>query len=347
MDEGEYHAARSLLQNNKKTTPMQMECNVTTLHPERPRLVQLRLDTVVIGVCTYKRPKMLAKCLSALSKQQGLDEYFVQILVVDNEAEPNNLPVVEEADKTSRFPIIHKHQPRRGIPQARNTVLEYARANDASWLVFIDDDEIPEAWCVANLMAPKFKCVPILYGETLPTVSPVKLPWKLDKSRTLSEPSMSNIRLDSRVLASGVEFNEDLALSGGEDKVFFVDVQRKRFRIAKTDKAVVYADIHPQRHTFRRQAGRAYAAVNLRQQFTNKGRSPFGAIAVGMGRAAQSFATGAWILAIVAPVAFLGGGRPAFRWYALMGGAEIAAGAGRITALFGRMPEPYRTVDGH
>lgn len=310
-----------------------------------------KLDTVIIGVCTYRRPKMLANCLKSLSNQKSLDDYFVQIVVIDNDLEPSAKTVVEEADKVSRFPISYVHHPIRGIPQARNAVLEFARLHAASWLVYIDDDETAGLNCVANLLDPKFKCVPIVYGDTIENPGGVQPRWKLDRRRTLSDPTMSNVRFDSRVIQSGIEFDETLSLTGGEDEAFFAEAIKRRFRIAKTNKATTFAELHLDRFTLRRQVGKAFSEAALRQRGVNMAASPFGAICKGAMSAAAFLAMGfvsaavgiMYLAEIVIPSRkFIG-----VRTSILSSGHCFAEAAGHIAALFGRLPEPYRTVDGH
>jgi succinoglycan biosynthesis protein ExoM len=303
-----------------------------------------KLDKVIIGVCTYRRPRMLARCLKSLAEQKLLDQYLVEVLVVDNDETPSARPVVDEADKIFPVALHYRHYPRRGIPQARNLVLEFARSHGADWLVFIDDDEEANHHCVANLLHPKFKHVPIVYGDTVSLSPSVSLPWKVDKIRTSSDPSMSNIRFCSRVLQSSLEFDEELALSGGEDEAFLAEARRRQFRWVKAGDAVTYAEVHPERFGYWRQMKQAFTRGCLDQRDANRSRSPFAAIGLGMGTGLFQIFRGFCGFAGSPTLGIHG--LSSIRAGAVKFGGEVAYGAGRIAGLFGQMPEPFRTTDG-
>src|SRR5579883_2177961 len=101
----------------------------------------LRDFTICLGVCTILLPQMLKKCLHSLAAQQGVENYDVHIVVVDNDLQPNSKAVVQEFAGSSPFPVHYFHEPRRGIPMARNKVLDAALALNAEWIVFVDDDQ--------------------------------------------------------------------------------------------------------------------------------------------------------------------------------------------------------------
>lgn len=310
-----------------------------------------RHDTLMIGVCTYRRPKMLEACLKALTEQRFLEEYNVQVVVVDNDETPSAKPVFDKVDRISPFSMKYVHHPERGIARARNAVLDHARMNSADWLVFIDDDEVADAECVSALLDPSLKMVAIVFGDRIPTSAE-------DVSRTIPlaelydrAPAMSNIRFDSAVLLSSLRFDERLDLTGGEDEDFFEAAARRKLRFARTQKAATYAEVHPERFTFRRQIGKSCAAAALKQRSINMSASPFGAIWEGARAAAFSLIFGfayAGMAALYIPEItvpsrkFIG-----MRTTALECGKSFATAAGHIAALFGRFPEPYRTTDGH
>jgi len=53
------------------------------------------LVRVAIGVCTARRPKMLASCLRAIGEQIAPTRVEIHIVVADNEPEPNNQRLVD------------------------------------------------------------------------------------------------------------------------------------------------------------------------------------------------------------------------------------------------------------
>src|SRR5262245_8558809 len=125
----------------------------------------MQSQVVVIGLCTYKRPKMLLACLESLARQITPEDCAVHIVVVDNEEQPNAQATVEEIARRSPIPVHYVHEPRRGIATARNASLDKAVALGADWIATLDDDETAEADWIAELMSPKFRDVPVLVGQ--------------------------------------------------------------------------------------------------------------------------------------------------------------------------------------
>src|SRR5262245_18908423 len=110
---------------------------------------------VAIGVCTAGRPQMLTACLSSIARQRLPERcpepWQLHLVVVDNEPEPNNQQLVEEFAASCPFPVRYVHEPRRGIPQARNAVLD-AFEDRSDWIAFTDDDCRPDPDWIAALL---------------------------------------------------------------------------------------------------------------------------------------------------------------------------------------------------
>jgi succinoglycan biosynthesis protein ExoM len=124
------------------------------------------LKSVLIGVCTAQRPKMLKACLDSLAAQIVPEHVSLRAVVVDNEAEPNNRAAVEAQAARFPFPLAYEHEPRRGIPFARNRVLDHALAMNAEWIAFIDDDEIAKLDWLAQLVSATEKyCCDVVQGQ--------------------------------------------------------------------------------------------------------------------------------------------------------------------------------------
>jgi succinoglycan biosynthesis protein ExoM len=90
--------------------------------------------SVVVAIATRGRPEGCRRVVEAVKRQQVRDGIGLRILVVDNAPQRENLEVPAEVEVL--------HEPRAGIPHARNRAVEYV-TNDADVLVFIDDDEEP------------------------------------------------------------------------------------------------------------------------------------------------------------------------------------------------------------
>jgi hypothetical protein len=154
-----------------------------------------------------------------------------------------------------------------------------------------------------------------------------------------------NLRLAAEVVRAGLRFNEALAAMGGEDNEALTAAHLAGFEIRRTLRAIVTETAHPERLTYRGQVYRAYwcAASEMRRVAISKGW--LGAVLRKAHTVPFNFAAGAIEIAVSPLFALLG--LDAFKRRALAGGKKIAKGAGRATAMLGRLPQPYRNVVGH
>jgi succinoglycan biosynthesis protein ExoM len=117
----------------------------------------MKKQKVIIGIITYQRLKSLKILLSALQKQIISESFEVIILVVDNDGcgEVSNLVHQFSSAKIRVHMVV---EPRKGISYARNKVVDFFLADeDASFLIFIDDDEWPmrDNWIIELLTAQR------------------------------------------------------------------------------------------------------------------------------------------------------------------------------------------------
>ncbi len=102
--------------------------------------------TVDIGICTYRRPALVATLLS-LFELEVPEGVTVRLIVADNDEEPSAKASVDRLRETSPFEIAYVHCPKSNISIARNACLSESRAD---YLAFIDDDETaPPHWLAA------------------------------------------------------------------------------------------------------------------------------------------------------------------------------------------------------
>lgn len=101
---------------------------------------------IAICVATFKRPKGLARLLENLG---GLERDGIQLLLIvaDNDADESARDVVEGFAESMPFPVTYVVERARGIVSARNRLVAEARAADAEYIAFVDDDEtVDPAW---------------------------------------------------------------------------------------------------------------------------------------------------------------------------------------------------------
>jgi succinoglycan biosynthesis protein ExoM len=309
-----------------------------------------RIERVAVCVCTAFRPKMLEECLLSLTVQMLDPHIRLDIVVIDNEPEPNNREAVESIAYGCIYPMHYVHQPKRGIASARNAAIEKALELKADWICFIDDDETADQDWIAQLMHPDYLHVPVLMGAQH-FIYPDPLPfWAVEKAprggegEELRTAYTNNVRFSADIARSGLRFDESIGLGNGSDSEFFMRVQEAGWHIRRTLRAITHERAHPERLTYSGQIYRCYCVHNakMRRIIARKGWP----VAAALKLPSALFDVvwgGLWLAgAVVASVA----GREAFRDAALTGGKKLATAAGRLTALMGIIPQPYRIVIG-
>jgi glycosyltransferase involved in cell wall biosynthesis len=305
---------------------------------------------ICVGVCTFRRPTMLTACLESLMLQVISNDIEVEIVVVDNEARPNNRGIVNSLRARSPLLIHYVHEPRRGIAAARNRVLDMALHDKCDWIAFIDDDETADPFWLIEMMAPEYRHVPVLVGKRTHTI-PQPVPFwhvaraeKKYEGRQLDTAATANVRFSRALLDAGLRFDESLGLAGGEDTLFFAQARLLGFEIRRTDRAETLETAHRERLTYFGQMYREYwsGAVGTGKTVMLKG-SVRGTLLHNLPA----------VLLIIPGLAELGlsplfvvAGLAAFKRRALAGGKKIAKGLGRLTAMLGHLPQPYARVHG-
>src|SRR5262245_25963373 len=99
---------------------------------------------VTVCICTYRRPRLLARLLSELAHQQTLGLFTYSVVVIDNDGEESAKSVVTKAAEQHQVAIVYAVERQQSIARARNAAV--ARA-EGDFVAFIDDDERPiEDW---------------------------------------------------------------------------------------------------------------------------------------------------------------------------------------------------------
>lgn len=99
------------------------------------------MKSLCVAFCTYNRADRLEKLLAALRGQQCSVPFT--ILAVNNNSADNTLDVLTSLQKLPGPPLRIVTEAAPGIVPARNRALEETLDHDI--LVFIDDDELPQA----------------------------------------------------------------------------------------------------------------------------------------------------------------------------------------------------------
>lgn len=222
--------------------------------------------TVVVATLTFRRPEGIARLLPALVEQvrplatRGLRG---EILVVDNDDAPTAREQVERLSRESLAAggpaIRYEHEPRPGISAARNRVLDVTA--DADLLVFIDDDGIPSENWLSLLLDTFDRYQPAgVVGRMVPVYESEPDPWiiaggffvRAERPTGSLVPggATNNLLLDRRVIAAtGVRFDEDLGLIGGEDSLLTNQIRAAGGRFVWCNEATARDEVPTSRLT--------------------------------------------------------------------------------------------------
>jgi succinoglycan biosynthesis protein ExoM len=306
---------------------------------------------------------MLERCLRSLAAQESTDDLDIHILVVDNDATPSAEDVVRRVSSNCPFPIHYHHEPRRGIPMARNRVLEEALALDAEWLAFIDDDQTAwPTWLERHLaVASRDKADAVQPRVIINFPEPAPF-WCIPKAQDLEKDApdgplesrrrktvaTNGVIMSTRLIRAdgmGLRFNERLALSGGEDGEFFETAGRLGAHLVTSRLPVVTEETHPARHSYLRYSLRGFSYGG---SFVTRYR-----LQHGLWAAVKRYSAVSALRALrgvgqllISPV-FVPLAMNRFKFTALEGGRNIFFAAGTIGGLFSLQYEWYRQIDGN
>jgi succinoglycan biosynthesis protein ExoM len=106
---------------------------------------------ITVCICTFKRPELLLRLLTALEGQDTGGKFRYSAVVADNDRAGSARAGVEAFAAQASMPVRYCLEPEQNIARVRNRALQHAEGELAA---FIDDDEVPEPdWLAVMLQA--------------------------------------------------------------------------------------------------------------------------------------------------------------------------------------------------
>ncbi|MDS7595070.1 glycosyltransferase family 2 protein [Agrobacterium tumefaciens] len=216
------------------------------------------VTTVDIGICTYRRPALVATLLSLfeLDVPEGVK---IRLIVADNDAEPSAEASVERLRKTAPFEITYVHCPKSNISIARNACLLECKAD---YLAFIDDDETaPPHWLAALLDKARQTGAEAVLGPVTAVYRDSAPSWMKRGDFHSTVPVWVNgeiitgytcntlLKMDAPSVR-GRRFALALGQSGGEDTHFFSYMHAAGGKIAFAEQAMLSEPVPESRASF-------------------------------------------------------------------------------------------------
>ena len=206
---------------------------------------------ILVAIPSFRRPRGLERLLVALEKLDT--DARVSILVADNDGEKHEgHDLCQRLKRNYLWPLTSIIVPERGIAQVRNAMLTYAvDQTKAEFIAMLDDDEWPEPqWLKELLRVQKETGAEALQGSVLfESPTPAK-DWSgnfdgLSDIRHATGPvdmleGAGNILIARTAVENMARpfFDLSFALTGGEDRDFFMRLKRQGTRFAWADEAI-------------------------------------------------------------------------------------------------------------
>jgi glycosyltransferase involved in cell wall biosynthesis len=105
--------------------------------------------SIAVVTPTLNRPEPLRRALASVVRQELPAGCALELVVVDNSADANAKPTVEDFAASSAAPIRYRHLARPGVAGARNLGVATA---EGEWIAFLDDDEEARPRWLCHLM---------------------------------------------------------------------------------------------------------------------------------------------------------------------------------------------------
>lgn len=244
-------------------------------------------------VCSNGRGSVTSCLRSLLAQSISTPEVALSVILVDN-TQAGELAAITPFSATRARPI-YIHEPRPGIPYARNAALRAALELEADYIAFIDDDEIaPSAWIQALYAQIRSSGADVVQGS-LKRVATLDdalaeaeryVPQRA-KVRQRKTASTNNVLFKAWLVTSAdaLEFDQALARVGGSDTEFFMranDAGAKIIRATHPPVFEVWSEKRDTNEYTSKRAWRCGASTNYRYR---KNRHPVVAASVLASRA--------------------------------------------------------------
>ncbi len=305
---------------------------------------------VMVLIPTFRRPNSLGRLLDALETLETSAD--VSVLVADNDAEGRQGHDLCRARQDSfRFPLETICVTERGIAQNRNALVARALADPRMrFVAMLDDDEWPhpgwlegllgtQAQFGADLVEGRIECV---YEnlQTAGTDQHATVAQEPEASGPIAMPQATANLLLTRACLDRIaapHFDPQFALSGGEDRDFFIRLKQAGASFAWSAEALAYAYVPVTRTGLKWTLARAYGVGNSDMRIFLKHCAGAGALFRELIKIAAAFV-------IAPPLLLLLAASPRRRLAALR---TLWRAAGKFAALIGRRHQEYAVIHGN
>lgn len=308
------------------------------------------MTKVLVGITTYKRPRMLERLLRAIENFQT--DAVVSVVVADNDSEEQQGVKIVKAlsDSGYRFGLDSLLVEGRGFTYGRNAILNFGFSDPSiDFIAIMDDDQRPvplwlnemikiqlvtKADVVGAAVWPEFEMCPPRWATTS----------KVYKRNTTITGQVDILTGDGGILVSSnftsvlpsPWYDHKFAMTGGADVDLFIRLRAAGGKFARAADAVIYESYPPSRVNLRWALARAYRVGNTNMRLTLRHSSTIGRMSL-EGVKIVAALIGGPIVAIL------------FLWSpgrCVDALCKIGQAAGKVAALKGSYFNEYQTIHG-
>jgi succinoglycan biosynthesis protein ExoM len=306
---------------------------------------------IVVCICTRGRTASFARCLSSVLAQRFLTtDCQLRVVVVDNSDAGTERDRVDTLVRQSA-PVSYVHEPRSGIPFARNAALNVALSLDPAWIAFLDDDEVaPLGWLARLVQVADLTGADVVHGAVVATsaieIADLAASWGPSEAppqgRRTNKAATNNVLFRPWIVADpvGLRFDEHMHETGGSDGEFFMRVSDAGARMVRTSDAPVFEERSEERETPARQRLRAFrVGANCNYRYRKNRKPGIVAALLILGRAVERSGRAALRASLSLPMLIVN--RPRASSLAQKGVLDVCFAWGCVAPYFGVRPKTY------
>tara|TARA_B100000989_G_C19519034_1_gene463152 strand:+ start:844 stop:1725 length:882 start_codon:yes stop_codon:yes gene_type:complete len=206
---------------------------------------------ICILVATRRRKSSLINFLNSVVNLQIPKSISVQILISINDNQTYS-DIKKLYNKKLRIKLVTERE--KGISNARNKYLNSIKIKNFDYFAFFDDDvQIDKKWLIEMLNFFKKSNADIIGGPQYSKSNSLASKLLVREEKHGSDVrwvSTNNCIVKSKVLGTKIKFDQKMNYIGGEDQLFFLELNKMGFKMMWNTKAVVVEEKNSKRENF-------------------------------------------------------------------------------------------------